>query len=194
MYNEYRCPATEEPEDYLMHIGNWNSGRYRRGSGKRPFQGDAVAKLRPWGKVTSGGKGEGEGKKKDGGGDNQGGGKKGGNNNQSKDKLSARGDYFQAQSKWFGSLSKAIPKKATETPTYGYGDFDFSKYTIDELEKLNKRFQTEASYIDWINKRYPQKQTGAAKAKEVLEFAGSVATVGVTTVGLIAAIKELKGL
>lgn len=25
-------------EEYLAHIGNWNSGRYRRGSGKNPFQ------------------------------------------------------------------------------------------------------------------------------------------------------------
>jgi len=190
MYNEYKCPVTEEPEDYLMHIGNWNSGRYRRGSGKRPFQGDEVAKKRPWGKPSSGGNNQGDGKKKDGG-DQQGGGKqKGGNNGN--DKLSAKGQYYNASKNWFGSLSKAIPKKYTDTPVYGYGDFDFSKYTIEELEKLNKRFQTESAYVDWINKRYPQRQTGAAKAKEIIDMCGSVAAVGASTVALIAAIQGLK--
>lgn len=191
MYNEYRCSQNEEPEEYLMHIGNWNSGRYRRGSGKRPFQGDEVAKRRPWGKPSYGNKDgnqQGEGKKK-GGGD-QGGGKKGG----AKNKLSAKADLYNAEKNWFGALSKAIPKKYTDTPVYGYGDFDFSKYTIQELEQLNKRFQTESSYIDWINKRYPQRQTGASKAKEILEIAGSVATVGATTVGMIQAIKALQSM
>lgn len=190
MYNEYRCSQNEEPEEYLMHIGNWNSGRYRRGSGKRPFQGDEVAKRRPWGKPSYGNKDgnqQGEGKKK-------GGGDQGGGNNKPKDALSARAGLYNAEKNWFGALSKAIPKKYTETPVYGYGDFDFSKYTIQELEQLNKRFQTESSYIDWINKRYPQRQTGASKAKEILEIAGSVATVGATTVGMIQAIKALKSM
>ena len=188
MYNEYRCSVDEEPEDYLMHIGNWNSGRYRRGSGKRPFQGDEVAKKRPWGKPRSGGNSDnqqGDGKKKNSGG---------GNGGPPKTKLEARGKLFGAEKEWLGSLGKAIPKKYTETPVYGYGDFDFSKYTVQELDALNKRFQTESAYVDWINKRYPQKQTGAAKAKEILEIAGSVAAVGATTVGLISAIKDLKGL
>ena len=191
MYNEYRCSQNEEPEEYLMHIGNWNSGRYRRGSGKRPFQGDEVAKRRPWGKPSYGNKDgnqQGEGKKNKGGGD------QGGGNNKPKDSLSARAGLYNAEKNWFGALSKAIPKKYTETPVYGYGDFDFSKYTVQELEQLNKRFQTESSYIDWINKRYPQRQTGASKAKEILEIAGSVATVGATTVGLIQAIKALQSM
>jgi hypothetical protein len=91
--------------------------------------------------------------------------------------------------KIFDKISNTIPKRFTEPRQM---KFDLSNLTDEDLKGLTSRFELEKKYTTFMNERNPQRRRGAETAKEILSYAGAVAGLTSSALGIALAIKELQ--
>lgn len=168
--------------NYLIHEGNENSGRYRRGSGKRPFQhrgGSKSKKSRPseeemqaaikrynierqYDKAVKG----------------------------SSDRLEKTRNLLNETSNAFNRTSNALRQESNRT---SYERMDLSKMTDQQLRDRINRENLEIQYSKMFNSKAPEISKGKAYVQKFFDVGGDALSMTGSALAIALAIKGLMG-